>query len=150
MSEPREAFIEKLMAQITRLTMIPKVQVERAIAPILGLFIAELLSTKWSKQVVMICEEFPLRKAQVKGIRTYQSTNIDWLLYIASDDQLVFLELKTAYTSFDPLQKGNCSRPTFGCHAGMGSGLPSRVRRIASMARMQRRRAVSMTDRRSA
>ena len=45
---------------------------------------------------------------------------------------------------------GNCSRPTFGCHAGMGSGLPSRVRRIASMARMQRRRAVSMTDRRSA
>ena len=44
----------------------------------------------------------------------------------------------------------NCSRPTFGCHAGMGSGLPSRVRRIASMARMQRRRAVSMTDRRSA
>ena len=43
MSEPREAFIEKLMARIMRLTMIPKVQVERAIAPILGLFIAELL-----------------------------------------------------------------------------------------------------------
>ena len=48
------------------------------------------------------------------------------------------------------IAEGNCSRPTFGCHAGMGSGLPSRVRRIASMARMQRRRAVSMTDRRSA
>ena len=45
---------------------------------------------------------------------------------------------------------GNCSRRFFGCHAGMGSGLPSRVRRMASMARMQRRRAVSTTDRRSA
>ena len=55
--------------------------------------------------MLMICEEFPLRKAQVNGIRTYQSTNIDWLLYNASDDQLVFLELKTAYTSFDPLQE---------------------------------------------
>ena len=48
------------------------------------------------------------------------------------------------------VHESNCSRPTFGCHAGMGSGLPSRVRRIASVARMQRRRAVSMTDRRSA
>ena len=103
MSEPREVFIEQLMAHITRLTMIPKVQVERAIGPILGLFIAELLSTKWSKRVEMICEEFPLRK--VNGILTYQSTNIDWLLYNRSDDQLVFLELKTAYTSFDPVQK---------------------------------------------
>jgi len=58
--------------------------------------------------VVMICEEFPLRKAQAKeakGIRTYQSTNIDWLLYDATDDQLVFLELKTADTSFDPAQE---------------------------------------------
>ncbi len=105
MSEPREVFIEKLMAHIVHLTMIPKVQVERAVAPILGLFIAELLSTKWSKRVVMICEEFPLRKAPVNGIQTYQSTNIDWLLYDASDDQLVFLELKTADTSFDPLQE---------------------------------------------
>ncbi len=81
--------------------MIPKVQVERAIGPILGLFIAELLSTKWGKQVEMICEEFPLRK----GILKYQSTNIDWLLYNKDDDQLVFLELKTAYTSFDPVQE---------------------------------------------
>jgi hypothetical protein len=105
MSEPREVFIEKLMAHIMHLTMIPKVQVERAIGPILGLFIAELLSTKWSKKVEMICEEFPLLKEPVNGILKYQSTNIDWLLYNVSDDQLVFLELKTAYTSFDPVQE---------------------------------------------
>jgi hypothetical protein len=101
MSEPREVFIEKLMADILRLRTIPKVQVERVIGPILGLFIAELLSTMWSKQVEMICEEFPLRKEPGK----YQSTNIDWLLYNHDDDELVFLELKTACTSFDPVQQ---------------------------------------------
>ena len=105
MSEPREVFIEQLMAHIMRLTMIPKVQVERAIGPILGLFIAELLSTKWSRQVKMICEEFPLRKDPVNSILRYQSTNIDWLLYNVDDDQLVFLELKTACTSFDAVQE---------------------------------------------
>ena len=50
----------------------------------------------------MICEEFPLRK---DGTQTYQSTNIDWLLYNHDDDELVFLELKTACTSFDPVQQ---------------------------------------------
>jgi hypothetical protein len=105
MSEPREVFIEKLMAHIMHLTMIPKVQVERAIGPILGLFLADLLSATWGKRVEMICEEFPLRKAPVNGILKYQSTNIDWLLYNVSDEQLVFLELKTAYTSFDPVQE---------------------------------------------
>src|ERR1035438_780794 len=93
------------MAHIARLAMVPKVQVERAVGPIVGLFIAELLSTKWNKRVVTICEEFPLRKAPVNCIHTYQSTNIDWLLYNLSDDQLVFLELKTADTSFDRPQE---------------------------------------------
>jgi hypothetical protein len=101
MSEPREAFIEELMTYILSLRKIPKVRVERVIGPILGFFIAELLSKKWGKQVEMICEEFPLRKLNL----TYQSTNIDWLLYNRSDDQLVFLELKTACTSFAPNQK---------------------------------------------
>jgi hypothetical protein len=54
----------------------------------------------------MICEEFPVRKPPVNDKSTYQSTNVDWLLYNASDDQLVFLELKTADSSFDPLQVG--------------------------------------------
>lgn len=101
MPESREVFIDKLMTHITRLAMVPKVQVERAVAPILGLFIAKLLSQKWGKQIEVICEEFPLRKA----IDTCQSTNIDWLLYNSDDNQLIFLELKTVDTSFDPRQK---------------------------------------------
>ena len=42
----------------------------------------------------------------------------------------------------------NCSRP-FG-HAGIGRGMPARVRRMASRARRERRRAVSTTERMSA
>ena len=45
---------------------------------------------------------------------------------------------------------GNCSRPGAGGYDGAGSGAPWRVRRMASRARMDRRRPVSMTDRRSA
>ena len=44
--------------------------------------------------------------------------------------------------------QGNCSRP-FG-HAGIGRGMPARVRRMASRARRERRRAVSTTERMSA
>ena len=45
-------------------------------------------------------------------------------------------------------RSGNCSRP-FG-HAGIGRGMPARVRRMASRARRERRRAVSTTERMSA
>jgi len=94
-------FIEKLMSHITDLAMVPKAQVERAVAPIISLFIAELLTRKWDRQIELICEEFPLRKPN----GTFQSTNIDWLLYNAADNELIFLELKTVDTSFDPGQK---------------------------------------------
>ena len=43
---------------------------------------------------------------------------------------------------------GNCSVPR--CHATVGMGLPASVRRMASMARRPRRRAVSTTERMSA
>lgn len=105
MPESREVFIGKLMAHINHLTMVPKVQVERAVAPILGLFIAQLLSEKWDrqadKQIEVICEEFTLRKPN----GSCQSTNIDWLLYDTYRNELIFLELKTVDTSFDPGQK---------------------------------------------
>ena len=71
---------------------IPKVQVERAIGPILGFFIEELLSVPLNDELVMICAEFPLRKLTAGS---NQSTNIDWLLYGKTNRQLVFVELKT-------------------------------------------------------
>ncbi len=105
MPEPCEAFLESVMGRIMRQTMIPKVQVERAIAPILGLFIAELLSIKWTDDLKLICEEFPLKKVPPDGVATNLSTNIDWLLYSTVHDQLVFLELKTADTSLNREQE---------------------------------------------
>jgi hypothetical protein len=49
--------------------------------------------------------------------------------------------------SLSPI-KGNCSAPL--SHAGAGMGLRASVRRMASMARSPRRRAVSTTERMSA
>ncbi len=73
---------------------------ERAIGPILGMSITEVLPS--DDRLAMICAEFPLRKRSTTGPDTYQSTNIDWLLYSNKLDQLVFVELKTTDTTFDP------------------------------------------------
>ncbi len=88
-------FVEALMRHIIDQVNIPKVQVERAVGPILGMFIDKALSKHLGADVKMICAEFPLRK---KDRGDWQSSNIDWLLYNATDRELVFLELKTAGT----------------------------------------------------
>ena len=44
-----EQFFQALMADIMRGSMIPKVQIERAIGPIIGFFLGDALSTKWNK-----------------------------------------------------------------------------------------------------
>ena len=46
--------------------------------------------------------------------------------------------------------EGNCSGPRLRFQAAQGRGRPPRVRRMASMARIDLRRAVSTTDRISA
>lgn len=74
--------------------MIPKFQVERAIGPILGFFLAKNPSLLGGN-VTLLATEFPLKK-----IGSLQSTNIDWLLFDEDDKQLVFLELKTDSSSF--------------------------------------------------
>jgi hypothetical protein len=94
MTAPAEiAFVEALMRHIMDQVKIPKVQVERAVGPILGMFIDRVLSKYLGNDLKMVCAEFPLLK-QDPG--TYQSTNIDWLLYNTTNEELVFLELKTA------------------------------------------------------
>ena len=105
MSEPRTILAERLMKHAARLVAVPKVQVERAVGPILGLFIPEVFSEQhWGKHLILLGEEFPLRKPPVDGIPSFQSTNIDWLLYNMGDGELVFVELKMAETSFDDSQ----------------------------------------------
>lgn len=94
-------FIGQLMAHILEGSQIPKVQVERAVGPILGFFLADVLSAtlcndeRLSGQYRVLCPEFPLLKPV-----SLQSSNIDWLLYNETRQELVFLELKTANRSF--------------------------------------------------
>ena len=95
-------FVEALMDHIMEGVMIPKVQIERAVGPILSMFLADVLTETLrddpalSGSIVMICPEFPLKKADNR-----QSTNIDWLMYNKERKQLLFVELKTSDTSFD-------------------------------------------------
>ena len=95
-------FVEALMDHIMEGVMIPKVQIERAVGPILSMFLADVLTETLrddpalSGSIVIICPEFPLKKADNK-----QSTNIDWLMYNKERQQLLFVELKTSDTSFD-------------------------------------------------
>ena len=96
------SFVETLMDHIMETTMIPKVQIERAVGPILSMFLEDVLTETLrddpdlSGPITMICPEFPLKKP---GNR--QSTNIDWLMYNTVRRQLLFFELKTSDTSVD-------------------------------------------------
>jgi hypothetical protein len=96
------SFVETLMDHIMEATMIPKVQIERVVGPILSMFLADVLietlrdDPDLSGPITMICPEFPLKKPDNR-----QSTNIDWLMYNTVRRQLLFVELKTSDTSID-------------------------------------------------
>ena len=94
-SNPQAPFFEALMQHLMKGTMIPKVQVERSIGPIIGFFLADALSTLWKEDIVMLCPEFPIKKDD-----NHQSTNIDWLMFSRTQQELLLVELKTTDTSF--------------------------------------------------
>ena len=98
-------FIETLMHHIIEAAMIPKSQVERAVGPILSMFLDVVLTETFrndqdlSGSLVMVSPEFPLKK-----IDNWQSTNIDWLMYNTQRQQLLLVELKTSDTSTNDAQ----------------------------------------------
>jgi len=95
-------FVESLMDHIMAGTMIPKVQIERAVGPILSMFLPQVLTEtlrddpNLSGEIKMVCPEFPLKKAY-----NQQSTNIDWLMIDLTRKLLLFVELKTSDTSIN-------------------------------------------------
>ncbi len=99
-------FFKALMAHIMEGSMIPKVQIERAIGPIIGFFLAEAMSKLMDAEIITLCAEFPIRKARIdpSDIGNNQSTNIDWLMFNLDDKELILLELKTTDTTFRPEQ----------------------------------------------
>ncbi|PJI95330.1 hypothetical protein CLU85_0034 [Acidovorax sp. 69] len=95
----RTTFFTALMQHLMQGTMIPKVQVERSIGPIIGFFLADALATAPDDDIVMLCPEFPIQKAG-----NNQSTNIDWLMLNLATQELLLVELKTTDTTFRPEQ----------------------------------------------
>lgn len=96
-------FFENLMAHVMQGAMIPKVQIERSLGPILGFFIEDVITKhavcagpSGSGNVITLCPEFPIKKQD-----SNQSTNVDWLMYDLQANALIFLELKTTDTTFD-------------------------------------------------
>jgi hypothetical protein len=97
-------FLAEYFARLVNYNKIPKLQIERAISPFLSIFIEDLMTdflknnSKLSGKVEMILPEFPLKK------ENNQSTNIDWLLINTEKRFLLFVELKTAASSYKPEQ----------------------------------------------
>lgn len=101
MSDLPHTFVRQLMSEIARLHSIPKVQVERAVGPILGMFLPGIVGSLLGHPpdatgFEIVSPEFPLKRAD-----NNQSTNIDWLLVHRPSGLLVLFELKTAADSFD-------------------------------------------------
>jgi hypothetical protein len=98
-------FIDKFMKHILNGVNIPKVQVERAITPMLSLFIESILNKyfehniEYSGEYKLVSPEFPLKKED-----NNQSSNVDYLLVNNSKKVLIFFELKTDIGSLDKNQ----------------------------------------------
>lgn len=99
-----EAHLKYLMEDARRT---PKLQLERAVGPLLTHFIARAMSgltltpenSDLAGHYRLICCEFPL-----KNTDNNQSINVDWLLLNETTGGLVFLELKTDVNSVTPKQ----------------------------------------------
>lgn len=103
--EMETKFVQDFMKHIIALTKTPKVQLERIVSPIFGLFIEEIFNAKfkddpnYSGNYELISSEFPLKK---EG--NNQSTNIDFLLLNRDKKLILFLELKTDSSSYREVQ----------------------------------------------
>lgn len=98
--EGKEPFFSALMQHLMQGTMIPKVQVERSIGPIIGFFLEEALKARLGVDLVMLSPEFPIRKSRLAEQGNNQSTNIDWLMLNLDAPELLLVELKTTDTTF--------------------------------------------------
>lgn len=93
-------FLSEYFIRLFNYNKIPKLQIERAISPFLSIFIEDLMTDflkdkpKLKGKIELILPEFPLKK------ENNQSTNIDWLLINREKGVLLFVELKTAASSY--------------------------------------------------
>ena len=94
-------FLNEYFSELKEYNSIPKLQIERAVSPILSIFIEVLITDflkdnpELSGNIELILPEFPFKKLEGN-----QSTNIDWLMINKQKGYLFFIELKTAASSF--------------------------------------------------
>ena len=88
-------FLKIYLNKLLELYSYPKVQIERAISPLLSIFIIDILNHFLKTNIKFYLPEFPLKK------ENNQSTNIDWLLIDEENKKLYFIEFKTTSDSFD-------------------------------------------------
>lgn len=93
-------FVEALMKNILDGAMVPKLQVERALAPVIGFFIESILTEILGTDVVMLSPEFPLKKYD----KNNHSENIDWMMLDTGNKELLLVEFKSNDTSFNESQ----------------------------------------------
>lgn len=88
-------FLNRLIEELKDLNDTPKFQLERAISPLLGIFIKEIINKIFDAKVTLSIPEYPLKK-----VDNSQSNNIDWLLFDKQNKTLYFVELKTDTRSY--------------------------------------------------
>lgn len=89
-------FLSRLIKEFEQLNKVPKFQIERAISPLLGIFIEEIINKEFNSNCSISIPEFPIKKTLGN-----QSTNIDWLLIDKNESKIFLIELKTDTHSFD-------------------------------------------------
>jgi hypothetical protein len=92
-------FLVKLFSELEYLNTVPKFQLERAVSPLLGIFIKEIINSQFNVRTTISIPEFPLKKMD-----NNQSTNIDWLLIDVINKSLFLIELKTDILSLSDEQ----------------------------------------------
>ena len=97
-------FFEEYLHTLFEYNQVPKLQIERAISPLLSIYIEELVKQHLKKtsspahKLELVAPEFPLKK------KNNQSTNVDWLLIDKKNLVLYLIELKTAGSSYNSEQ----------------------------------------------
>lgn len=97
-------FLTRLIKEFKYLNKVPKFQLERAISPLLGIFIIEFINKNFNLNVSVSIPEFPIRTSKHKD--DFQSTNIDWLLFDRENHTLYLIEFKTDLYSLGKDQYG--------------------------------------------
>lgn len=92
-------FLTKLLSELTHLNKVPKFQLERAVSPLLGIFILDIINNAYNSNCSISIPEFPLKKSVGN-----QSSNVDWLLIDKKLEKIFLVELKTDKFSFDERQ----------------------------------------------